>query len=349
MTDGCIAMRNKWTLLQQAKFLKMTGELLERGYPLAEALESVIFHLPKHRRKEMKEGLIFLKEGYPFYTILQKLKFDKHLTGYVYFAEQHGGLATAFLEGSKMIQNKAKDLTKLKKLFSYPLFLIATTLILFMFVQKYLLPRFSSLFSTMKLEVNVFTKLISNLDNQLPLLLMIFSVSTGLLASYHFFRFRKVPPLQQKTLLMKIPFFSNYLRLFYTHYFSTQLSYLLSGGLSVYEAFTLFEQHEEQPFYQQLGGVIKENLRKGEKLERILLQYSFFEKELAIIVKHGQENGKLPQELMFFSSHCFQQLEEKTERLMKQLQPILYSVIGILIVSMYLAVLIPMFQLLDGI
>ncbi len=342
-------MKNKWTLLQQAQFLKMTGELLVRGYPLAEALQSVIFQLPKHRRKEVQEGLILLKEGYPFYMILQTLKFDKHLTGYVFFAEQHGGLATAFLEGSKMIQNKAKNLSKVKKLFSYPLFLIGTTFILFLFVQKYLLPRFSSLFSTMNLEVNIFISLIRNLDNVIPLLLMIFSILAGLYGFYYFFRFQKVSPMEQKKLLMKIPFCSAYLRLFYTHYFSTQLSYLLSGGLSVYEAFTLFEQHNEQPFYQQLGGEIKGKLRRGEKLDRILLQYSFFEKELATIVKHGQENGKLPQELLFFASHCFGRLEEKTEILLKQLQPILYSIIGLLIVSMYLAVLIPMFQLLEGI
>ncbi|WP_338470239.1 competence type IV pilus assembly protein ComGB [Niallia sp. XMNu-256] len=342
-------MKNKWSLLEQASFLKMTGELLVRGYPLSDALESLIIHLPKQRRGQIKEGLILLKEGYPFYSILQKLHFDKHLTGYVFFAEKHGGLATAFIEGSKMIESKVKDLTKLKKLFSYPLFLIGTTIILFTFVQKYLLPRFSLLFSTMNLEVNVFTRMINNLDHAVPLLFFLLSFIVGLSIYYYFSHFRKISPLQQKILLMKVPFLSNYLRLFYTHYFSTQLSHLLSGGLSVNEALTLFEQHEDQPFYQQLGKDMKENLRKGEKLERILLHYSFFEKELATIVKHGQENGKLSQELMFFATQCFSRLEEKTEKLMKQLQPILYSLIGLLIVSMYLSVLIPMFQLLDGI
>ena len=72
---------------------------------------------------------------------------------------------------------------------------------------------------------------------------------------------------------MKIPFVSTYLRLFYTHYFSIQLSFLLSGGLSVYEALSMFEHHEEQPFYKQLGKEIKVDLRKGEKLEKTFQNY----------------------------------------------------------------------------
>src|SRR3954469_6423422 len=137
MIAGCLRMkRRKWSLDEQASFLKMTGELLSRGYPLAEALESMMYHLPVHRRVEMKECLCDLKEGYPLYLTLQKLAFDEHLIGYVFFAEQHGGLATAFLEGSKMMQKRAKDFAKLKKLFSYPLFLVCTTILLFIFVQK---------------------------------------------------------------------------------------------------------------------------------------------------------------------------------------------------------------------
>jgi competence protein ComGB len=346
---GVFRMKRKWNLDEQASFLKKIGELLLRGYPLSEALESVVYHLPKYRRQEVNQGLITLKEGYPFYLILQKLKFDEHLTGYVFFAEQHGGMATAFIEGSKMVQNRARDFTKMKKMFAYPLFLIGTTLILFIFVQKYLVPRFSSLFSTMNVEANVFSKLISNVDRLFPLFLLFSSFIGIILILYYLFIFRKITPIDQKILLMKIPLVSTYLRLFYTHYFSTQLSFLLSGGLSVYEALSMFEHHEEQPFYKQLGKEIKLDLRRGEKLENTFQRYIFFEKELATITKHGQENGKLPQELIFFANHCLQLLEDKTDKFMKQIQPILYSIIGLLIVAMYLAVLLPMYQLLDGI
>jgi competence protein ComGB len=350
MIVGCLQMkRHKWSLEEQAKFLKITGELLSRGYPLAEALESMMYHLPKNRRIEMKECLDDLKEGYPFYLILQKLKFDEHSIGYVFFAEQHGGLAVAFLEGSKMMEKRAKDFAKLRKLFSYPLFLVLMTILLFVFVQKYLLPRFSTLFSSMNIEANFFTTVIYLFGDVLPYLLSFLFTLTTFFLLYYFIRFKKILPIEQKIRLMKIPILAGFFRLFYTHYFSIQLSYLLEGGLSVNEALIMFERNEEQPFYQQLGREIRRILITGEKLEDICRKYPFFEQDLATIVKHGQDNGKLSQELMFFAAQCLHTLEEKTDRLMKKIQPIIYVFIGFLIVSMYLAVLLPMFHLLDGI
>ena len=68
-----------------------------------------------------------------------------------------------------------------------------------------------------------------------------------------------------------------------------------------------------------------------------------------MIIKHGQENGKLEQELLFFSQHCVVNMEEQIEKCIKMIQPVLYLFIGFLVVSMYLAILLPMFNLLDGI
>ena len=341
--------RRKWTIQEQTTFLKMMGELLNRGYPLTEALDSITFHFPKNRKIEIKEGIYYLKEGYPFYSILQKMHFHEHLIGYVFFAEQHGGLATAFLEGSQIIQKRANDFTRLKKLISYPLFLILITIILFAFVQKYLLPRFTSLFSSMNMEANFFTNVIYLVGDVLPILLLVLLILIFFSAYYYFRFFRNLQPIEQKVKLMKIPIVAGFLRLFYSHYFSIQLSHLLSGGLSINEALSMFERNEEQPFYKQLGSEIKMILRTGEKLEDIFNLYPFFERELAMIIKHGQENGKLAEELLFFANVCLRDLEEKMDKWMKKIQPVLYMLIGLLIVSMYMAVLLPMFHLLDGI
>lgn len=148
-------------------------------------------------------------------------------------------------------------------------------------------------------------------------------------------------------MISSVPIIGSFFKLLYTHYFSVQLSYLLSGGLSINEALTVFEE-EEQRFEHEIGLEIKQLLTAGQKFEDILLQFPFFERELSGIVKHGLENGKLDQELHFFGLHCLQRFEEKTEKLLKKAQPLLFSIIGLLVISMYLAILLPMFHLLDG-
>ncbi|MDQ0269427.1 competence type IV pilus assembly protein ComGB [Cytobacillus purgationiresistens] len=338
-----------WKIEEQSHFLKRIGELLSRGYPLSEAIESVILHLPIEKKLQVNSILFDLKEGYPFYQALTTMEFNNYLIGYVFFAEQHGGLEKAFQEGSEMMLKRGSDVKKLKKLLVYPCFLIGLTAILFLFVEGVLLPRFSSLFTSMNLQENLFTKLIRMAGEYLPYLLITFMVISIFIGVFYLFHFKKLPHIKQASTLAAVPIAGPFFRLFYTHYFTIQLHYLLTGGLSVLSAFSLFEKNEKQPLYKEIGEEMKINLRNGEKFEEMLTRYHFFDRELFRVIKHGQNNGKLDQELYYFSKHCLRQLEERTDKALKIVQPVMYGLIGFLIVSMYLAVLLPMFHLLEGI
>lgn len=338
----------KWTLDEQAGFLKRTGELLQRGYPLSEAIESLAYHLPDYRKAAISDSLNDLKEGHPFYRVLTNLKFNPTLIGYVYFAEQHGGLAEAFIDGSAIMEKRSKEISSLRKILYYPLFLMSATFILFFFVQQTLLPRFTSLFSSMDLDTNFFTEAVMLAGTLFPIFAVLFLAFAAASLLYYSFRFRHLPQMDQKRRLAMLPAAGPLLRLFYTQYFTAQLGYLLGGGLSVSEALLLFQRNPQQPFYSELGESIKIRLRTGEKLDDILSGFAFFQEDLCQIIRHGERNGKLGQELRFYSIHCMEAFEQKVTSGLKIVQPVLFSLIGALVISMYLAVMLPMFHLLNG-
>ncbi|SEM28071.1 competence-related pilin export protein ComGB [Mesobacillus persicus] len=339
----------KWSVQEQASFLKRIGELLSRGYPLAEAIDSLSFYFDPKRQEEIKGCLVNLREGHPFYRILSDLNFNKDLVNYVYFAEQHGGLADAIIEGSVMVLRRNADYQRLKGLLSYPLFLIFLTILLFYFVNKALLPRFSSLYQNMDVEPTLFTKVLSTVEMYAPLFMFLFLLASVCCIIYYLVIFRKYRSLEKRERLVRLPLAGNFLKLLYSHFFTTQLSYLLSSGMSVIEALQIFERHKQSPFSAELGSEIKESLSNGQDLDKVIFAYPFFEEELGRIIRHGQENGRLDKELHFYSRHCLTLLEEKTRRGMKIIQPALYCMIGILIVALYLAILLPMFKLIQGI
>lgn len=341
--------QHKWPIKEQVHFLRRTGELLARGYPISEAIESISFQMHPKRKEELKNCLIDLKEGLSFHDGLTNLGFHEDLIGYVYFAEQHGSFAEALLEGSKLVLKKDQDKQKLVNLLQYPMLLIIITGFLFIFVENSLLPRFTTLFKSMNLEENFFTKIVYTFGRFFPVTLVILFFTILLTVIYYFTIFRRSSIFHQKVQLVRIPLVGHTLRLMYTHYFSVQLSFLLSGGLSVSEALRIFESNINQPFYCQIGKEIRLKLITGETLESIINSFTFFEREFSIIVKHGQENGKLEQELYFYSRHCIALVEEIIEKRLKIIQPILFIFVGLLVVSMYLAILLPMFHLMDGI
>lgn len=341
--------KNKWTIPEQGVFLKKIGELLSRGYPLAMAIDSVAYQMNEKRHGDIQACLAQLKEGHPFYEILEKLQFHETLIGFVYFAEQHGFLASAFQEGGEYILKRHNDMMKLKKLFVYPAFLVGFTILIFFYMQQVLLPKYFSIFHTLNLSPSFFMKLISFFGQVLPFMFYGCFFFGLCLFGYYYWKFQSYCPQKQREILASIPIVGPFIRLLSTHYFSVQLSYLLKGGLSIMEACIIFENHPEERLEHHLGKDLSEKLKAGEKLEEIVKEYSFFEKEFPHIMKHGQENGKLAEELKFFSQHCFQEMEMRMEKFMKRLQPVLYGFIGLIIVIMYLAILMPMFQLLEGV
>jgi competence protein ComGB len=342
-------MGKSWTLLEQGDFLKKMGELLERGYSYSDAVESLLYQMPQKRHLELRASLEELRAGQPLHTVFATLKFQKDLVGYIYFADKHGGMLEAISEGSKLTLNKNITLQKLKKIIIYPAFLFFMTNILFLFVEQTLLPQYFSLYDSMGLEVNVFTKVVATFGVMLPRITVFFLLTIILLLIVYFFYFIKLPILNQRKFLLKIPFIGPAIRLIQTQYFTLQLGYLLSGGLSVHESLHLFESAPRNIFYRDISIIINGRLKRGENLPQILMELNFFEKELPIVVNHGQTNGRLERELLFFSKSCLTKLEERIEKSLKHMQPILYGVIAFLVISMYLSIMIPMFRLLNGI
>lgn len=340
---------NKWPLAEQARFLKRTGELLSRGYPLAEAIQSLSFYLEKRRKEDILKSIDRLREGFPFYLILEQLNFNKNLVSFVYFAEEHGGLAKAVMEGSEMMLKRESDYQRLRKLGSYPLFLVILTGIMFYFVENLLLPKFTSLFIDLNLTPNIFMKIIEMTAVMVPVVFYITLAIFILTLILYIFVYKKWSRIEQKSMLVKIPVAGKLIRLLNTHLFSIQLSYLFAGGLSILSALKVFEKNTHEPFYMELGNDLILQFSMGHDFEKAISDYPFFEKELSTIIKHGQENGKLDQELFFYSRHCLKQLEEKTEKGMKIIQPLIYTFIGLMVVSLYLAILLPMFQMIQGI
>lgn len=337
-----------WSIKEQSVFLKVIGELLTQGYSLAEGVRSSIYYLPGNKKEDIMSVLGSLKGGNSFCDNLIRLKFNQQTISYVYFAEKHGGFAKAFKEASTIMENRLRTLQQLQKIFYYPLFLIVFTLILFYFVHQVLLPQFSSLFLSMNLEINLFMALIIGAGKALPIITVSAVCSVLSLAFYYFGFFRNKDALEKLRLFAAIPIIGRFFSLYYTHVFSLQLGHLLQGGFSIYESLIFFRDNNQHAYFSLAGERVIEQLKKGERMEQAFVCLTFMEREFCRILQHGQENGKLDRELLFLSHFCMDSLQDNVTSLLKKMQPIIYAFIGILVISIYLAVLLPMFQLLNG-
>lgn len=341
--------RSRWKVKEQATFLAKLGELLEHGYSLSDAIRFLKFQEPQKKQEEILQALVDLKKGQPLHYVLADMKFHPQLVSYIYYGEQYGELSRALKGGGQYWSKRTEDLEKIKKLLIYPLFLIFFVGNVFMILQNVLLPKFEMLFTTMSVEKNIFMSFVLVTSAILPKLPVILLFCIPLFIVFKRYWFNQLCPLKQRMLILKIPVVGIFVRLYETHFFASQLSGLLSGGLSINESIKIFAQNQRQPFYQKLCEQMKNELVEGKQLEIIFQQLRYFEKNLSIVMANGQRYGRLDAELFHYSRYLLEKIEERMKMIMRIIQPLLFSFIGLLIISIYLAVLLPMFSLLDGI
>jgi competence protein ComGB len=338
--------KRKWPLRQQGAFLVRLGDLLEKGYSLSQAIEFLEIQQPLSRRRDLQHCLSHLRSGLPFYQSLAPLHFHREAIGYLFFAEQHGDLSHGIAEAGKMLLHKAEYLQRFRKTSSYPLFLLFFMVLMLAIVQHVLLPQFFQFSASLSSSsiTSIFIQVVSIIPNMFGVL-CVFVIACFLL---YISWFQKLEIPTQINIIMKIPLIRSFAKLYFTHMFAMQLGHLLQGGLSIYESLQIFERQEKLPFLREEGKRMKQQLVKGISLDAIVASREYYEQELALVVRHGQSNGELAKELSHYSEIVFQTMEERIETSMKLVQPILLSFVGILVICMYLAILFPMFSMMNN-
>nr|WP_277619772.1 type II secretion system F family protein [Listeria floridensis] len=135
----------------------------------------------------------------------------------------------------------------------------------------------------------------------------------------------------------------------YSQVFARECGYLLKSGLSVQKMLQLFISPHSPVFFKAVGDKLLSMLERGYPLANSANQLHIFEPELIAIIQHGEKNATIAEEMLFYYDLCHQKMMDKTEKLFSWIQPVAFLIIGLLIVSIYLSILFPMFSMVDQI
>ena len=90
-------------------------------------------------------------------------------------------------------------------------------------------------------------------------------------------------------------------------------------------------------------------MQEGEELEHICADTKVFKRDFQRIISHGQKNGLLGEELLYYSKTLLNEMEMKTEKYIKVVQPSMFGIVALLVILLYLAILMPMISLMNTI
>lgn len=338
---------DKIRLRDREQFLTRLAVLMKEGYLLPTALSLLLpMHTPK--LEETLDGIIgILKGGGNAAEILKFLGFKDHVLFPVEIAEYHGRLAESIDSIAKSFARTEQVQKKLKNILIYPVSLLIFTSVLFLFFRTSYVPNLTEMMDSLQSGEEgsgVPAYLLSLPD----FFIAIFALTA--LSVYVFRQLLKRQPIERQIeWLLTVPVIGSFMKLYWSHLLARELGTLLHSGISMQESLELLQRQNYHKIIQFMTRLSHQELMMGQTFSASLEHFSFVSKDMPAFVQHGELTGYLGKELILYSEVLMEQIEQQTQRILRIIQPSFFIMIAICIVGAYLAILMPMYNLVHTI
>ncbi|MMZ54731.1 Type II secretion system protein F [compost metagenome] len=330
----------RWSDESLARLSQRLSYLLEAGIPLLDSLQLTLHHFARPERKQLLRVLERLEAGAPLSLALERMRVPPLFLSLVAAGEQHGQYALSFTFAARYYHRRAAWKHQVYQILSYPLLLLALSVVCFWFLLHVIFPHISSMYDTMNLSLPPLTRWFMNVFLLVPSYYtpIVGMFVTVLCTVFVFHKKRRLVPL-----LLKLPVVRHWIMLQYSHYFAVQTGLLLEAGISILEVCRLFQTKAPWFFLRETACAIEERLRQGHTLSNALRRHSCFTAELIRYIELGEEGGRIGECLLFYSEQLETHSKQRIERMMRWLEPLILLGVGgvvfIVVMSFFLPVL----------
>ncbi|WP_413527418.1 competence type IV pilus assembly protein ComGB [Marinilactibacillus psychrotolerans] len=347
LTNNIIYRSQKETR-EQGLFLKRMGTLLSEGFSLKDALRFLLKIADEKQAVWLKTIEKEVNNGESLYQGLRLVGFTDIVCTQIYLSTVHGKFSeTIFMVGEQLIES-AKRKKKIQSIIQYPLMLLIFIIIMLFSMRYILLPHINRIASPEETSIGIGTKLIIGIVQTAPYWIL----GTILLIIAAFFAVTSMT--NKKTAIEKLNFYSKnkvirpYLQLYWTYFFTLEWSQLLKNDCTLIQIVHLMQEDKSSSLFREVGKVIEQNMRKGCTFQEAISNLDFLKPEVKEIMIHGELSGRLGIELMLYSSDCEEELNQKIERIIERIQPVVFIFVALMIIAIYAALLLPTFSIMKG-
>lgn len=327
--------------------------ILESGIDIIEALKIVKNNLRdnKNIKNFIEKTIIGLNEGENLSAIWQQnFNLPAYLISSINIAEHTGLLAEALKDTGVFLAKEYELKQKLRQICIYPVFLLCVLAIVIMLMIFLVIPAFADIFQRMHIDLPYLTATI---------------LSIGLNIKAHFIKlcvslliiFIAIILVGQKDKLrliflqyiLKVPVFGDFLRKFYLVNIVNQLIFLLGSGISIDEALNIMLNSNHNILVQNNLKTVQNLVKQGFSLADAFAKVSLSVNILQEFIDIGEKTGMLKDILSYLISFWEKELDNTIKICLQLLEPILMISVGFIVGVFIIAIIMPLFDLVNNI
>ena len=355
-----------WNLSNRLKFLgritthdKITfarnlGSMLEAGLSLSRALNVLERQSKKAKLKELVGGIAQnIEKGKTFSETLGTFPnvFSSLFVSMVKSGEESGGLAGSLKMVSLQMESSYNLERKIRGAMIYPAVILCVMLVIGALLLVYVVPTLTATFKELNSELPASTKLVIATsdflreDTLVALAIIIVLFVLGRMFLKTEFGLRRLD-----FLLLRLPVIGTLVKETNTARTARTLSSLLSAGVPVIRAISVTTDVVQNSYYKEVLLQAEKTIEKGSTISGVFVKrddlYPAFFAEMVAV---GEETGKLADMLVGVADFYEGGVSEKTKDMSTIIEPFLMVVIGAVVGFFAVAMITPMYSVLDSI
>ena len=336
--------------LDIALFTRQMATMMKAGVPLLNAFNITAEGLEKESMRDLVGKIKNeVAGGSTFADSLKKHPeyFDDLYCSLVASGEQSGALET-LLDRIATYKEKTEALkAKIKKAMKYPIAVVCVAMIVTIILLVKVVPQFEEVFEGFGAELPAFTQMVINLSEAVQnywyfalggIFVIGFLVKRTLKSS-------KAARDAVDRLVLKLPIIGEILDKSAVARFGRTLATTFAAGVPLVDALDSVAGAAGNVVYAEATQKIKEDVSTGQQLQFAMKSSGIFPSMAVQMVSIGEESGALDEMLEKVATFYEDEVDNMVDGMTSLMEPIIMSVLGVLVGGLIVAMYLPIFQL----
>ncbi len=332
---------------------KYLSLMLKVGTDLFKAIDILIEDFEKPILKEfLFEIRSNLEKGNQFYLAFQNHPefFSDVTVNLIKAAEASGNLEDVLERISKDFSKEADLRSRIKSALTYPILLLIAATIVVILLVTFVLPKIASVFAESNLKIPLYSRIVLGVGLFLnkyliyiaPPMLVIVGVLTW------FFVATSLGKKIFRDLLNKIPVVRDLVKKVGLARFSSTLASLLHAGIPMVESIEITARAVgNEDLSEALFRIAREKVARGVSIGDAFRDEAVFPRIVINLMAIGEKAGRLEEILGTLTEFYTNEIDSALKALVSFIEPVLLFGIGLIVGSIALSVIVPVYQLVS--
>jgi len=274
--------------------------------------------------------------------------FSPLFTSIIEVGENTGNLSQIFLKLADYIEMAQNNRRRLITAVQYPITVIVITMVAIMLVNAVVIPKFAAIFSKMKGTLPLPTRMIMGLssfvsNNWLEVLVIIAVVIFTII---YLLKIPVVRLFWDKHKL-SLPIFGSLQKRILLLQFTWIFCLILRSGLPIIKGLALAAGATGNAYFKSQTLLICENLERGETFTNASIMSNIFPSSVLQLIGAGERSGRLDDVLSTVTDYYEREIDYDIKSMNGVIEPILLSIVGLMVLLFALGVYLPMWNLVE--